>query len=77
MSASTACNPFLYNIPLCERHLHDTQPVAGYIQELNMHHGLYSAVARSMQHYERLQSHGKASASGKLQVSGSEVSLPL
>ena len=42
-----------------------------------MHQGLYSAVVRSMQHYERLQSHGEATASGKLQVSGSEVSCAL
>lgn len=43
------------------QHLHHL--CAEYIQELNMHHGLYSAVLRSLQHYDRLQSHADAAAS--------------
>ncbi|KAL3133543.1 hypothetical protein ABBQ38_007394 [Trebouxia sp. C0009 RCD-2024] len=34
-----------------------------YIQELNMHQGLYSAVVRSLQLYDRLQSHAGTAAS--------------
>lgn len=37
--------------------------VAKYIQELNMHHGLYTAVVQSLQHYERLQSSSSATSS--------------
>lgn len=42
-------------------HLH--RLLAEYIQELNMHQGLYSAVVRSLQHYDRLQSHAGATTS--------------
>ncbi|DBA74265.1 hypothetical protein WJX77_002438 [Trebouxia sp. C0004] len=38
---------------------------AKYIQKLNMHQGLYSAVVRSLQHHDRLQSHSSATASSQ------------
>ena len=46
---------------------------AEYIQELNMHHGLYTAVVRSLQHYDRLQSHAQAAPSGNPQTFANEV----
>ena len=36
---------------------------AEYIQELNMHSGLYSAVVQSLQHYDRLHSSSEATTS--------------
>ena len=48
--------------------------IAEYIQELNMHHGLYSAVVRSLQHYDRLQSHSHATSSCHQEPSSLQVS---
>lgn len=42
---------------------------ARYIQELNMHQGLYSAVVRCMQQCDRLQSHASATTSTEAPVS--------
>jgi len=46
---------------------------AEYIQELNMHQGLYSAVVRSLQHYDRLQSHSSATSSSQDTLTSQQV----
>jgi len=46
---------------------------AEYIQELNMHQGLYSAVVRSLQHYDRLQSHSSATSSSQDSLTSQQV----
>ncbi len=46
---------------------------AEYIQELNMHQGLYSAVVRSLQHYDRLQSHSSATSSSQDRLTSQQV----
>ena len=50
---------------------------AEYIQELNMHQGLYSAVVRSLQHYDRLQSHSSATSSSQDRFSQQVPEMPL
>lgn len=46
---------------------------AEYIQELNMHQGLYSAVVRSLQHYDSLQSHSSATSSSQDRLTSQQV----
>lgn len=46
---------------------------AEYIQELNMHQGLYSAVVRSLQHYDRLHSHSRATSSSQDRLTSQQV----
>lgn len=54
----------------CLRHVIAT---AEYIQELNMHQGLYNAVVRSLDHYDRLQSHSGATSSSHSKANTSQV----
>jgi len=61
----STCRLVMLDLMLCR--------AAEYIQELNMHQGLYSAVVRSLQHYDRLQSHSSATSSFQDRLTSQQV----